>query len=136
WVVIWAVAVVWTLAVLGRLSYVQLFRYSEYFSKAQRQQERVFEISPMRGTIYDRNGRELAVSLPMESCFADPAEITDPAMVARLLSRVLDQPADDLEARIRAAHSPVRLARKLSPEVAERIEAMGLRGVFCQKENR
>jgi cell division protein FtsI/penicillin-binding protein 2 len=64
WLVVWVLAVVWLAAVLVRLSYLQLFRYSEYLAKAERQQERIFEISPMRGTIYDRKGRELAVSLP------------------------------------------------------------------------
>ena len=75
WLVVWVLAVVWMAAVLARLSYLQLFCYSEYFAKAQHQQQRIFEISPKRGTIYDRKGRELAVSLPMDSVFADPAEI-------------------------------------------------------------
>ena len=35
-------------------------------------------------------GRELAVSLAMDSVFGDPAEITDVEMVSRLLSRVLE----------------------------------------------
>ncbi|HTU35320.1 MAG TPA: penicillin-binding protein [Candidatus Acidoferrum sp.] len=136
WLVVWVLAVAWMVAVLARLSYLQLFRYSEYFGKAQRQQERIFEISPNRGTIYDRNGRELAVSLPMDSVFADPAEISDPEMVARLLSRVLNTSADDLETKIRAAHTPVRLARKLSPDTVQRIDNMNLKGIFFQEENR
>ena len=136
WLVVWVVAVVWMAAVLGRLAYVQLFCYSEYLAKAQRQQERIFEISPKRGTIFDRKGRELAVSLPMDSLFGDPAEITDVDMVGRLLSRVLNIPADDIETKIREAHSPVRLARKLSPDVVQRIGDMNLNGVFFQKENR
>jgi cell division protein FtsI (penicillin-binding protein 3) len=136
WLVVWVLAVAWMVLVLGRLSYLQLICYSEYFAKAQRQQERIFEISPSRGTIYDRDGRELAVSLPMDSVFADPAEITDPEMVARLLSRVLNVSSDDLETKIRAAHTPVRLARKLSPDTVQRIDNMNLKGVFFQKENR
>jgi len=47
WLVVWVLAVVWMGAVVGRLSYLQLFRYSEYLSKAQHQQQRIFEISPM-----------------------------------------------------------------------------------------
>jgi len=54
WLVVWVLAVVWIAVVIGRLSYLQLFSYSEYLAKAQRQQQRIFEISPMRGTIYDR----------------------------------------------------------------------------------
>jgi len=136
WPVVWVLAVVWMVAVVGRLSYLQLFRYSEYLSKAQHQQQRIFEISPMRGPIYDRKGRELAVSLPMDSAFGDPAEVTDVDMVARLLSPVLDVPAEDLETKIREARTPVRLAKKLSPETVQRITDMNLRGVFFQKENR
>jgi cell division protein FtsI (penicillin-binding protein 3) len=136
WLVVWVLAMVWMAVVIGRLSYLQLFSYSEYLAKAQRQQQRIFEISPMRGTIYDRKGHELAVSLPMDSVFGDPAEITDLEMVSRLLSRVLDAPAEDLEEKIREARTPVRLARKLSPETVQRITDMNLKGVFFQKENR
>ena len=136
WLVVWVVAVIWMVAVLARLSYLQLFCYSEYFAKAQHQQQRMFEISPMRGVIYDRKGRELAVSIPMDSVFADPTDIKDPEMVARLLSRVLNLPADDLETKINEASKPVRLAKKLSPETVERIDDMNLKGVFFEKENR
>jgi cell division protein FtsI (penicillin-binding protein 3) len=90
----------------------------------------------MRGVIYDRKGRELAVSIPMDSVFADPTDIKDPEMVARLLSRVLDVPAEDLETKINEASKPVRLAKKLSPETVERIDDMNLKGVFFEKENR
>jgi cell division protein FtsI (penicillin-binding protein 3) len=138
WLFVWIVALVWMVAVLARLSYLQLFCYSEYFAKAQHQQQRIFEISPKRGTIYDRKGRELAVSLPMDSVFADPAEITDAEMVGRLLSRILSDLAspEEIETKIREAHSPIRLARKLSPETVQRIEEMNLRGIFFQQESR
>ncbi|MGB6980698.1 MAG: hypothetical protein WBD66_15945, partial [Candidatus Acidiferrales bacterium] len=115
WLVVWVMAVVWMVAVLARLSYLQLFCYSDYLARAQKQQQRSFEISPMRGTIYDRKGRELAVSIPMDSCFADPSDIADAGMIARLLSRPLGVPAEEIETKIREAHTPVRLAKKVSP---------------------
>jgi cell division protein FtsI (penicillin-binding protein 3) len=136
WLTIWVLAAVWMVAIVARLTYLQLFQYSDYLARAQRQQQRVFEISPKRGTIFDRKGRELAVSLPMDSVFADPAEISDASMVAELLSRVLGGSADDIETKIRAAHTPVRLAKKLSPEMVQRIDDMNLKGVFFEKENR
>ena len=77
WLVVWILAVVWIAAVAARLGYLQIVRYADYFQKAQKQQQRSFEISPKRGPIYDRRGRELAVSIPMDSAFADPAEIKD-----------------------------------------------------------
>src|SRR5580692_4837740 len=53
--IIAGVAFLWMGAVFGRLSYLQLYRHSEYLSRALRQQQRTFEITPERGAIYDRN---------------------------------------------------------------------------------
>ncbi len=136
WLLIWAVAVVWMAAVVGRLAYLQLYCYGDYFAKAQRQQQRTFEVSPPRGDIYDRKGRELAISIPMDSVFADPSDINDPGMVARLLAPALDMPPAEIEQKIRDASKPVRIAKKLAPETVERIDEMNLKGVFFQKENR
>jgi cell division protein FtsI (penicillin-binding protein 3) len=136
WLIVWVVAAVWMLAVLARLSYIQLFDYGSYLAKAQHQQQRVFDVSPMRGTIYDRKGRELAFSLPMDSVFADPTEINDIDVVSRLLARALDFNASDIDSKIRESKTPVRVAKKLSPETVQRISDMNLKGVFFQKENR
>ena len=136
WLVVFGFAILWMAAIVFRLSYLQLYRYSDYLAKAQRQQQRIVEISPKRGVIYDRNGRELAMSVSMDSFFGDPEEISDPEMVARLLSRVLGMPADDLETKNREAHTSVRLAKKLPTEIVYRIQDMNLNGVFFQKENR
>ncbi|HXO05457.1 MAG TPA: penicillin-binding transpeptidase domain-containing protein [Candidatus Sulfotelmatobacter sp.] len=136
WLVVGVVALIWMAAVLARLSYLQLFCYGEYFARAQHQQRHVFEISPKRGTIYDRKGRELAISMPMDSVFADPVDVKDAPLVARLLSRVLNVPPEEIETKIRDARTPVRLAKKLSPEIVQRIDDMNLKGIFFQKENR
>ena len=136
WLVVGVVALIWMAAVVFRLSYLQLICYAEYFAKAQHQQRRVFEISPKRGAIYDRKGRELAISIPMDSVFGDPTDIKDASLVAGLLSRVLNIPAVEIETKIREAKTPVRLAKKLSPETVQRIDDMNLKGVFFQKENR
>ena len=136
WLVVWAVAVLWMAALFLRLGDLQLVHYSDYLALAQRQQERSFEVSPARGTIYDRNGHELAVSTPIDSLFGDPADIHDPAMVARLVAPILGVPAGEIENKIRDARTPVRLARKVSPDIFSRISAMNLRGVFFEPENR
>ena len=136
WLILWAFAVVWLAAIFFRLADLQLVRYSEFYARAQKQQQRSFEVSPARGTIYDRNGHELAVSTPMDSLFGDPADVHDPAMVARLIAPILGTPAGEIEGKIRAARTPVRLARKVSPDVASRISALNLRGVFFMPENR
>src|SRR2546422_441761 len=125
----------WMAAVFGRLGYLQLFRHSEFMARAQRQQQRVIEITPKRGAIYDRNMHPLAMSIPVDSAFAVPAELGDQELAARLLSGVLGIPREVLEARLESSHSFVWIARKLPPDKKEAVEALNLKGVYFQKEN-
>ena len=134
-VLVAVLAMVWMGAALVRLGYLQIICYSDYLSRAHRQQQRIIEISPKRGSIYDRNGRELAMSVQVDSCFAVPSEINDADMVARLLAGILHQPEEEIAARLSASRSFVWIARKLRPEKVERIQALNLRGIYFQKEN-
>src|SRR6266478_5862790 len=129
------VALFWLTAVFGRLGYLQLFRHSEYMARAQRQQQRVIEITPKRGAIYARNMHPLAMSIPVDSAFAVPSELGDQQLAARLLSGVLGISSDVLEARLESSHSFVWIARKLPPDKKEAVEALNLKGVYFQKEN-
>jgi cell division protein FtsI (penicillin-binding protein 3) len=131
-----ALALLWMGAALLRLGYLQLFSYTEYLTRAQRQQQRLVEISPRRGPVYDRHHRELAMSISVDSCFAVPVEIADPAMAAHLLSGVLDLSADEIQTKLSSSRSFVWIARKLPPEKAERIAALNLKGIYFQKENK
>lgn len=133
--IIAGVALLWMGAVLGRLTYLQLFRHSDYLARALRQQQRSFEITPERGAIYDRNGRPLAMSVPVDSAFGVPAEIADEHLAARLLSGVVGVPQEVLEARFESSRSFVWISRKLPPEKAEAINRLNLKGVYLQKEN-
>jgi cell division protein FtsI (penicillin-binding protein 3) len=134
-VLVAALATVWMGAALARLGYLQLVRYGDFLARAQRQQQRIVEVSPRRGVLYDRNLRELAMSVQVDSCFAVPSEISDPLMVARLLSGVLGVEPEEIETKLKTSRSFVWIARKLGPEQAERIAALNLRGVYFQKEN-
>src|SRR5256884_272953 len=128
-------ALLWWTAVFGRLGYLQLFLHTEYMARAQRQQQRVIEITPKRGAIYDRNMHPLAMSIPVDSAFAVPSELGDQQLAARLISGVLGIPREVLEARFESSHSFVWIARKLPPDKKEAVEALNLKGVYFQKEN-
>src|ERR1019366_2411668 len=129
-----ALAALWTGAAMSRLAYLQLFRYSEYYSRAQHQQRLIVDVGASRAEIFDRNMNPLAMSVPVDSAFAVPSEIADPGMVARLIGKVLDVPSDDIAARLAASHSFAWIARKLPPEKAERVAALNLRGIYFQRE--
>jgi cell division protein FtsI (penicillin-binding protein 3) len=131
-----ALALGWMGAALIRLAYLQIFCYSDYLARAQHQQQHIVEISPRRAPIYDRNHREMAMSIGVDSCFAVPVEIADPDMAARLLSSILDLSVDDIATKLSSSKQFVWLARKLPPDQVERIKALNLTGVYFQKENK
>jgi cell division protein FtsI/penicillin-binding protein 2 len=130
-----ALLAIWSLAALGRLAYLQLARYGDFLARAERQQQRIVEVSPKRAEVLDRNLHTLAMSTRVDSCFAVPAEIADTKMVGRLLGRVLELPAGEIESRLASSRSFVWIARKLRPETAARIAALNLKGIYFQKED-
>jgi len=130
------VALLWATAIFGRLGYLQLYRHRDYLLRAQHQQQRVIEISPKRGAIYDRNMHALAMSIKVDSAFAIPNEIKDKALAAQLLSGVLGLPADLVESRLDSSQNFVWIERKLTPEKSEAVTALNLKGVYTQAENK
>src|SRR6202040_867309 len=123
------VAMLWALAIFGRLGYLQLIRHSDYLARAQRQQQRTIEITPQRGVIFDRNMHPLAMSVAVKSAFAVPAEIADEAMVAHLLTGIVNVPQDVLAERFKASRSFAWVSRKLPPEKVEAVSALNLKGI-------
>ncbi len=49
--------------------------HKEYVERAEKQQQRTFEVAPRRGVLYDRNLHELAMTVQVDSVYADPSEI-------------------------------------------------------------
>jgi cell division protein FtsI (penicillin-binding protein 3) len=128
-------ALVWMAAIFGRLGYLQLFQHSEYLKRAARQQQRTIEITSKRGSIFDRNGHPLAMSIPADSVFAVPSELGDVQLEAQLLSRVLGIPLDVLEARLESPQPFVWISHKITPDKKDAVEALNLKGIYFQKEN-
>ena len=93
-------------------------------------------MSPRRGIIYDRNGHELAMSVNVDSVFAVPSEVPDQVNTANLLASILKEDSKDLLAKMKSSHSFCWVARKLDPDVSERIRALNLRGIYFQQESK
>jgi cell division protein FtsI (penicillin-binding protein 3) len=129
------VALFWMLAVFGRLTYLQLFLHSDYMTRALRQQRRTLDITPKRGAIFDRNMKPLAMSVPVQSAFAVPAEVKDLPMATRLLSGVLGAPQDYIREKLESGNTFVWIQRKLSPEKVQAIKELNLTGIYFQEEN-
>ncbi len=124
----------WLLLICGRLIYLQIFCYGDFERRALHQQQRSFDLSPKRGVIYDRAGRELAMSIQVDSAFVVPSETPDLANTISLIARITNE-----DPRVVLADCPARktfcwVARKADAEVIERIRALNLQGVHFQKE--
>lgn len=115
---------------------LQVVRHDEFVKRAKRQQERTVELAPRRGTIVDRDGRPLAVTTTVESVFAIPSDIDDPAGVARALAPLVKQPASELRKKLSDAEREfVWIARRVDAETARAVKARSLPGVRLLKES-
>src|SRR5271170_4069906 len=65
----------WTASIGLRLGWLQLVRHEHYVETAAKQQQRTFEVAPRRGVLYDRNLRELAMTVLVDSVYAVPSEV-------------------------------------------------------------
>lgn len=130
----------WMLVIGARLIYLQTSQHGWLNGQAQAQQQGVTKTSAPRGLILDRSGRELVRSLDSDSFFAVPAELTDLRETALQLADALEADPELLVARFAEAKRTDRkfvwIARKLDREQAERIQALGLRGVYVYKESK
>ena len=124
----------WLLAICLRLVYLQIFCYGDFERRAVRQQQRSFELSPKRGVIYDRSGRELAMSIQVDSAFIVPTETPDLANTVSLISRITKDDPHTILADCQARRTFCWVARKADPEVIDRIRALNLQGIHFQKE--
>ncbi len=87
-----------------------------------------------RGTIYDRNYRELAASLQMASVYAKPLELDSPEDAASRVAEALGLDAGELLRAISTERSFVYLAQELAPEAARQVEALGITGIYVNYE--
>ncbi|HUZ94964.1 MAG TPA: penicillin-binding transpeptidase domain-containing protein [Edaphobacter sp.] len=132
----------WAAVVVLRLGWVQIVRHSEFVHRAAQQQQRTFEVAPRRGMLYDRNLRELAMTVLVDSVYAVPSELGDnKENAAQMLSAIVHSDPQDsytsekrMLGRFNASRNFAWVARKLDPETANRVRELNLKGVYFQKE--
>jgi cell division protein FtsI (penicillin-binding protein 3) len=135
-----AVFVLWTVSIQARLVYLQVIDHAGMQARADRQHMRTISAPAKRGEIVDRNGQMLAYSVDADSVFADPSEIEDPDKVAQLVCGALDgcsaRERQEMAQGLRRDSHFAYLARKVSPDEAQRVKALELKGVGFIKESR
>src|SRR5579872_1520952 len=118
----------WAGAITTRLFILQIVRHREFVDRAQKQQQRTFEVAPRRGVLYDRNLHELAMTVQVDSIYADPSEIEDKAEAARQLAALVHNDPEDAQTsqeqilnRLKNGHNFAWIARRVSPDAAAQV---------------
>ncbi|HVN17261.1 MAG TPA: penicillin-binding transpeptidase domain-containing protein, partial [Dongiaceae bacterium] len=129
-----AVLALWCVTICARLVFLQVFSYGKFVKQAGHQQQRAIPLTAKRGVIYDRAGRELAMSVMVDSAFAVPTEVKDLPTAVHLITRITGEDFNVVLADCRAHKTFCWVARKADDETIERINALHLQGIHFQKE--
>ena len=126
--------------VIVRAFHIQISSGDRLREMAEDQHLRHLRVSPRRGAIYDRHGAELAVSVDVDSVYANPRRLKameqDPRTVAKRIAKILDVDSDRLAKRLAADRYFVWIERRVTPHEATRIRELDIPGVELTAEAR
>ncbi|OGQ73937.1 MAG: hypothetical protein A3G40_05170 [Deltaproteobacteria bacterium RIFCSPLOWO2_12_FULL_57_22] len=100
----------------------------------ERQHLKEWIVQPKRGTIFDRAGEPLALSVETQSVYVRPSRLEEPAALARSLARILSLEARELEQRLKTEKPFIWVKRQITPKEAEGIKALDVEGVGMYQE--
>jgi stage V sporulation protein D (sporulation-specific penicillin-binding protein) len=133
-VIFYACAVI-AIYLVWRLYDVQVMHGTQYANRALAQRSDTVEVFARRGSILDRNGNVLVRSMPSESVYAVPRELSNPDATAAKLRMVFGK-LDP--ATVSALHDKkswfVWIARKVPHDVVDRVRALNLAGIALKEE--
>ena len=129
--------VLWFCGLAGRAFYLQGMHNNFLQQKGDARYSRVIEITAHRGVITDRSGEPLAISTPVESVWASPADIEITSQKQKQLAKLLEIDNAEISKRLHeTGREFVYLKRHLSPEDAAKVVQLKIPGVFLQREYR
>jgi cell division protein FtsI (penicillin-binding protein 3) len=123
-------------AIVARLALLQVKDASAYQALARDQRVRTIELPPARGTMFDRNGQELAMSLPAKAVFADPALVEDADGEASKVAQALGLSEDQVLKALTGSGRFQYLARGVDLSKAGGLQAQHLPGIGFLDESR
>lgn len=122
-------------ALVFRAAYLQFVPHEKLNSLQEKQFQTVVSLPARRGNIVDRNGKELAMSSPTYSIYADPKIIEDRKGVAKFLAKVLKESQNEIYAKIKDKNKRfVWIERLVSVSQVEEIKTQKIRGLGFVEE--
>lgn len=122
---IFTVFSLWVLFICVSLVKIQVFNYGENVSRVRAQSNHVFPVNPKRGTIYDRSGEVLAISVKAKSAFLSNRNNVQSLALFKSIRkqiRLTYKERKNIEARIRRGEKFIWIRRKLSQNQYERLK--------------
>ena len=127
------------LLIIGKVFYIQVISYKKLNGYASSLWSRNLPIEANRGIIYDVNGKVLADNITTTSLVLIPNQIKDKEGTASKLADILGVSKDDMMKHVIKIASIERVhpeGRRLSYEVADKINDLKLPGVYLVKESK
>ena len=127
------------LLILIKVFYIQVFEYKKLNKLAKNLWSRDLEVQAERGKIYDRNGAVLADNLTTTSLVILPNQLKDKSLVTKKLADILNVSYEDMKKHVYKNTSIERVhpeGRRLSYDIAEKINNLNLDGVYLVKESK
>ena len=125
--------------IIGKVFYIQVFSYNKLKNYANSLWSRNLPIEPSRGKIYDRNGIVIADNITTTSLVFIPNQIKEKEKTATLIAPILNVSYDEIFKHVNKKASIERvhpIGRRLSYEVADKINSLNLPGVYLLKESK
>lgn len=125
--------------VILKVFYIQVFEYDKLNKKASDLWSRNLPVEADRGKIYDRNGVVLADNVTTTSLVLIPSQIKDKKYACEKLSEILNVSYDTMKTHVYKNTSIERVhpfGRRLSYEVANKIEKLNIEGVYLVRESK
>lgn len=141
WCFLLTIMLIAMVVLIGRAVYLQVLDRQFLKRQGDLRHIGVLPVPAHRGRIFDRNGELLAISTPVKSIWVNPKEFRAaeiPAGKLKLLAELLGLSSKALEKHIgRNEHrSFAYLKRRINPELADQVLALGIPGVYAEREYR
>ncbi len=125
--VVFAVLLIWSVAIGAKLYWLQIKQHDSLRARAENQQQDSLQLPPMRGVIYDRNGKELARSSEVKSLYVQPSQLGDLIVATSKLAKALNLDRATLLERMQSRKkSLVVVKRRLTDQEVAQIEKLDL----------
>jgi cell division protein FtsI/penicillin-binding protein 2 len=124
------------LVVAIKLVVIQGLEASRYTKLAAEQRDTSINITPHRGTIFDREGEIMAISEDVTTVYATPYQVKNKKDVAKKVAAVLGEDPDEVQSKLEKKSGFVYLARKLEKSSANRLKKMKLPGIGYIEESK